>query len=79
MGVQIKVGKFEATLPAVHTLPVRDIMLVVSASEAEQPFIMSHIIMSKLTYLQRKKFDSLTMDEYAEVLKQWMGIKGENK
>lgn len=77
MGIQIKVGKFEATLPAVHTLPVREAMRIMQAEPQEQPFIMSQVIMSRLTWLQRKKFESLSMEQYSQVLHEWLGIKEE--
>lgn len=77
MGIQIKVGKFEAVLPALHTLSVNEVVAIMGAEPERQPFIMSQAIMRRLTYLQRKKFESLTMDQYAEVLKQWLGVQGE--
>lgn len=75
MGRKIKVGKFEATLPAVHTLPVFDAVRVTNAEPEAQPFIIAHIIMKHLTYLQRKRFESLTVDEFTKVLQQWLGTE----
>lgn len=79
MGRKIKVGKFEATLPAVHTLSVFDAVRISTADAESQPFIVSHIIMKHLTYLQRKRFESLTVDEFIQVLGQWLGTKEEKK
>lgn len=79
MGRKIKVGKFEATLPAVHTLSVFDALLIANASEATAPFVVSDIIMKHLTYLQRKRFESLTLDEFTQVVEQWTGTVGDKK
>jgi len=79
MGIYVKVGKFEATLPAIHTLPVNEAISIFEATPERQPLILSHVIMRRLTWIQRKKFESLTLEQYSEVLKKWLGIQEENK
>lgn len=78
MSRKIKVGKFEASLPAIHTLSVIDATRIVSSNSESQPFIVSQIIMKHLTYLQRKRFESLSLAEFMEVVSQWTGIEQKN-
>jgi len=77
MGIQLRAGKFEATLPALHTLPVNEVVPIIEADPTRQVFLISQAIMRRLTWLQRKKFEALTMDEFTKVCQQWLGVKDE--
>lgn len=75
MGRHIKVGKFEANLPGIHTLPVNDAFRIANSKPELQFFVVSQVIMKHLTYLQRKRFESLTIEEFSKVVEQWMGTE----
>lgn len=77
MGVYVKAGKFEATLPAFHTLPVNEVVPIMEADPTRQPYLMSQAILRRLTWLQRKKFESLSMEEFGIILHQWLGVRDE--
>jgi hypothetical protein len=75
MGRHIRVGKFEANLPGIHTLPVTDAFRIANSEPGQQPFVVSQVIMKHLTYLQRKRFESLTIKEFTKVVEQWIGAE----
>lgn len=77
MGIYVKASKFEATLPAIHTLPVNEIVPIMEADPTRQPYLLSQAIVRRLTWLQRKRFESLSLEEFGSILHQWIGLKDE--
>jgi len=79
MGIKLKSGKFEATVPALHTLPVSEVMLIMKADNDSQAFHIGQSLMRRLTWAQKKKFESLTMEQFADVISQWVGAEKVSK
>lgn len=79
MGIQVKAGKFEATLPGLHTLPVSEVVGIMQAGTESQPYLLSQSIMKRLTWRQKQRFQSLSLEEFAEVCNQWLGNKNKAK
>ncbi len=79
MGIQVKTGKFEATLPAIHTLPVSEVVAIMQADTLAQPYLLSQAILKRLTWRQKQRFQSLSLEEFADVCNQWLGTKPKTK
>lgn len=79
MGIRLKVGNFEATVPGLHSLPVREVMDIMKADSDSQAFMLGQALMRRLTWQQKKKFESLSMVQFTEVICQWTGLEKDAK